>query len=141
MNHKDRGYSAIHMWIRYHYDKTGECSQCHKIKPTEWALRKGKEHARNIEHYIELCISCHRLYDYTDEQKEKLRANRLGKPFSPNWKAVSATKNGVVRRFSSLTLAAQTFGIDKRSISNAALGKQRTAGGYEWAFINSLKSI
>jgi nitrate/TMAO reductase-like tetraheme cytochrome c subunit len=141
MNHKDRGYSAIHMWLRFHYDKTGECSQCHKTKPTEWALRKGKEHTCNIEHYLELCISCHRLYDYTDEQKAKLRAKRLGKPFKPNWKAVRATKSGSTLSFPSVTKASEYFNTDKDYISAALRGRQKTAAGYEWQFIGSILNV
>lgn len=32
-------------------------------KRYEWALRKGHEYSRNIKDYLQLCPSCHRLYD------------------------------------------------------------------------------
>ena len=38
----------------------------------------------------------------------------------------------VVRQFSSVAEAAETLGINKYSIKDAARGKQKTAGGYRW---------
>mgnify|MGYP001579767579 CR=1 FL=1 len=34
-----------------------------KSKCFEWALIKGKKHDHNIKNYMQLCKSCHRIYD------------------------------------------------------------------------------
>ena len=61
-------YSTIHSWNNLHHPKTGTCSHCGKReKRHEWALIHGKEHARDISHYIELCKRCHIKYDRNEE--------------------------------------------------------------------------
>jgi hypothetical protein len=59
----DAGYSAIHMWLRQHIEKSGVCQHCKKkTKKTEFANISGK-YRRSISDYLELCHSCHTLYD------------------------------------------------------------------------------
>lgn len=65
-------YITIHSWNNIKYPKTKICSYCGVFgKRTEWALRKGMEHAKGIENYIELCKKCHIAYDRTAEWIEK----------------------------------------------------------------------
>ena len=56
-------YSYIHEWNQKNHPKTGICVTCNVAGKTEWALKQGKEHARGIKNYLELCIKCHRNYD------------------------------------------------------------------------------
>ena len=56
-------YQAIHRWLRLYCLKSPVCKHCKKDTRTEWALIKGKEHAREKGNYMELCSSCHNKYD------------------------------------------------------------------------------
>jgi hypothetical protein len=60
-------YRNIHYWIRTKFGKASKCEftkTCKgKSKTYDWALKKGCEHARKRENYIELCKSCHAIYD------------------------------------------------------------------------------
>ena len=63
-------YAAIHLWVRRHKPRTGICSQCgsqpvprgrNKVG-TNFANLSG-EYRRDLDDYVELCVSCHRLMD------------------------------------------------------------------------------
>ena len=64
-------YNKIHNWIRYNYGKAIKCSFCdgNNAKRFEWALLKGCSYEKRIENYIQLCPSCHRKYDYTEDMR------------------------------------------------------------------------
>jgi len=83
-------YHRVHQWIAYHYGKASKCENkdCTFKNPKryEWALIKGNEYEKNINNFMQLCCSCHRKYDYTDEHRKKLSLAKLGKP--PNNKGV-----------------------------------------------------
>ena len=74
---KKAGYTAFHQWV---FRKRGRASKCENpickypkkntrgkimYSPSryEWALIKGKKHDHNCKNYMQLCPSCHRLYD------------------------------------------------------------------------------
>jgi hypothetical protein len=68
-NHKgwkgdDVGYGALHVWIHRHWGKADHCENCHVVgaKKYEWS-NKGI-YDRNPENWVQLCTSCHRLFDY-----------------------------------------------------------------------------
>jgi len=55
-------YKNVHGWLRYHHGKANKCQNPNckgKSIKYEYALKKGLEHARNINHYMELCKVCH----------------------------------------------------------------------------------
>ena len=58
------GYVAVHIWMVKHLGKASHCSfnPTHKAKRFEWA-NKYHSVSRNIEDYIQLCPSCHRIFD------------------------------------------------------------------------------
>lgn len=69
-------YDGYHKWIKRVFGKAEECqnSSCFYprklvhgvlVKPTRyhWALIRGKRYEKKRENYIQLCPSCHRLYD------------------------------------------------------------------------------
>jgi hypothetical protein len=65
-------YSTIHWWNNKNYSKSGICKHCGITgKRTEWALKKGKNHSRGIQNYIELCKRCHIKYDKTEAWTKK----------------------------------------------------------------------
>lgn len=61
-----KGYAETHMWLRYHYGKADHCDNknCkNKYKIFQWAKLKDKKYERKRENFIQLCQSCHQLYD------------------------------------------------------------------------------
>lgn len=58
------GYVAKHMWLNKHFGKANHCdfNSAHIAKRYEWANLDGK-YSRKREGYIQLCPSCHRLFD------------------------------------------------------------------------------
>lgn len=62
---EDAGIKPKHAWVKRHKGKAKECTQCDKTSEThqiDWANIDHK-YKRNLDDYIELCRSCHRLYD------------------------------------------------------------------------------
>jgi hypothetical protein len=62
----DVGYNALHHWVRKYGTKTGHCSHCGREGYTEWANVSG-EYRRDLDDFIELCVSCHRIFDGEEE--------------------------------------------------------------------------
>lgn len=60
-------YNRIHYWIRSRYGVASKCEfieTCNrKSKSYDWALKKGCSHTKDVENYIQLCKSCHAIYD------------------------------------------------------------------------------
>lgn len=56
------GYQAIHIWIRKHLKRKGECARCNRHGYTEFANISG-EYLRDVDDYIELCRTCHKEFD------------------------------------------------------------------------------
>lgn len=98
---KIKHYDAIHLWLKYHYGKADHCvnPECpKKSKNYQWALKKGKTYEKNRDNFFQLCCSCHSKYDFTEEQREHLRAIKKGKKLHPNaYKALSKKLKGVPR--------------------------------------------
>lgn len=61
-------HGLLHSWIRRTYGRAKKCSNhnCRGSPTFHWALRTNKKYERNIKNYIELCASCHNLYDYKE---------------------------------------------------------------------------
>lgn len=58
------GYQAMHRWIRLERPYTRICGRCGKTDcHTEYANVSG-EYRRQVEDWIELCVSCHRQMDW-----------------------------------------------------------------------------
>lgn len=59
----DAGIKTIHAWVYRHKKKPLECELCGRDnKPLEWANIDHK-YKRNLDDYMAVCRSCHRLYD------------------------------------------------------------------------------
>ncbi|MEK6879365.1 MAG: hypothetical protein AABY22_07155 [Nanoarchaeota archaeon] len=68
------GYEALHKWLRRIYGNANKCENpdCKSIVKTyEYALLKRKKYERKRENFWQLCRSCHRKYDYTEETRKK----------------------------------------------------------------------
>ena len=60
------GYHGVHAWLRRHFGNASICEgmDCRQNSSEyNWALIKGKRHERKRENYMQLCRSCHALYD------------------------------------------------------------------------------
>ena len=75
-------YFNIHQWISRHYGKAYKCENIdcmHEFsKRYEWALINGMQHKRDINNYIQLCASCHRKYDFTEEIRQNISNAKKG---------------------------------------------------------------
>lgn len=64
-------YFIIHQWIIKNYGRAVKCEShlCNKKSQNyEWALVKGCAYEKDISHFKQLCVSCHRIYDMTHEK-------------------------------------------------------------------------
>lgn len=74
-------YWAIHYWIRKNRGQANKCVTCGKSNTeTEvwWANISG-EYKKDLNDYEQLCCSCHRKKDYTDEWRKKISIVTSGK--------------------------------------------------------------
>jgi hypothetical protein len=149
-----REYLDIHLWLIKNYGKANHCEYCNKpAKRFEWALLKENSHEYNVKNYIQLCPSCHRKYDVTEESKIKRKewwknhpevaknfkmpaSNllRRGEHHSAK-KIISIDKNGITEYFPSLTSAYDKYGYKLSSLSACLRGKNKTSHGKKWEFI------
>lgn len=72
-------YSAFHKWLSRNHKKKGGCQHCGSTRFLEWALKKGKMHGHDVERYLTLCSSCHKIYDYTDARRDRLSQVMTGR--------------------------------------------------------------
>ncbi len=58
------GYQSLHCWVRRHKGTPQVCEYCGETekKKYEWA-NKSHKYLRNLNDWIRLCTSCHRLLD------------------------------------------------------------------------------
>lgn len=70
-----RHYDKVHQWLKRNFPHSNKCEMpgctTHGLR-IEWALLKGKTYEKLRENFWELCASCHRKYDWTKEQSEKI---------------------------------------------------------------------
>lgn len=80
-----RKYDAVHHWIKRNYGKATKCEMLNCISETrkEWSLKKGFEYDFDINNFWQLCASCHRKYDWTEEQTRKLSEIMKKRVFTP----------------------------------------------------------
>ena len=61
---KFNGYHTIHEWNRRNFVRPDACEHCgEKGKRCQWALKAGRQHCRDRNSYLNLCSSCHSIYD------------------------------------------------------------------------------
>lgn len=149
----NKEYFRIHNWLSYHHGKANKCENenCKSVSPKrfEWALLKGKDYEKNRNNYIMLCPSCHRKYDITIEQRNKMSQSAKGKKISGVTKdRISASlknKNNTpiikknllgefIEEYESVSIAAYKNNILQSSISNCLIGKSNTSGGFLWHY-------
>lgn len=121
-------YSGIHKWLCRNIPKLGECKFCKLETKTEWALKKGKKHAKDKKHYIELCRKCHFKYDW-DEEKRKVQVQIAINMSKKTSVPIYCVETG--KKYLSISEAVRETGIT--SIGHC-LRKSKTgiAGGLHW---------
>lgn len=62
------GYSGLHKWVKRHKGSPKHCLICSKKKSLQWANIDHK-YRRNLDDYIPLCSSCHKLFDIKNNKK------------------------------------------------------------------------
>lgn len=78
-------YSSVHYYLKSKYGVAQKCEskKCKKISTTfQWAKIKGKEYDFKRKNFKQLCVSCHTLYDATEEKSGKLVKANIGKVIS-----------------------------------------------------------
>lgn len=75
-------YFHFHKWLKDNFGKANKCENINcsfkNPKRFEWSLLKGKKYQRKRENFWQLCASCHRKYDYTEEQRIKCSTSHKG---------------------------------------------------------------
>lgn len=60
---EDAGYSSKHKWIHRHIGKASQCEFCGKTGDwIDWANKSGL-YKRELTDWMQLCRSCHKVYD------------------------------------------------------------------------------
>jgi len=124
-----REYDRLHKRIFIRYGPASKCESetCSSKNPKrfEWALKKGRQYSDDPDDYLQLCPSCHRKYDFTEEYREKLSmANRGQNSHKTKLKdkdvldIYDLMNGGVTNK----EIAAM-YGMDSSSISNIRTGK------------------
>lgn len=74
-------YYRIHHWLRRFYGKACKCQHpdcTGKSDKYEWALNNDFEYDFKVENFLQMCTSCHRNYDMTQEKKDNISKARTG---------------------------------------------------------------
>jgi hypothetical protein len=131
---KDR----THAWINRKYPKTGVCQNpdCEKIlcRRTEYANLCNHKYTKDIKDYMEMCTSCHKKYDMTEERTEKTASYNRGKSAWWNAIPVKATTEEITLEFLSTREAEKILGISNTAIVNCLKGRAKTSGGFNWSY-------
>jgi hypothetical protein len=136
---KEKEYFRIHNWLSYHHGKANKCENesCESVNPKryEWALLKGKDYAKDRNNYIMLCPSCHRIYDYTDKQKQKQSLAKKGiEPKNKICVYQYTLDNVFVKKHDSFTEAAKEVGGIPTAFSALKRGRLKTYKKFIWKF-------
>lgn len=139
-------YAQVHYWMYANFGLATRCESvtCNgKHKKYEWALVRGMKYEKKRENFIMLCISCHRKYDMTDRQRQKMREGKLGSKQTMETKLKRAKKHykiteqydlqgNFLNRFESRKDAIKATGALGNGIGAVIAGRQKTAGGFIW---------
>jgi hypothetical protein len=128
-----RKYQRVHYWLYEKYGKANHCEndETHKSFRFEWANISDK-YLKNKNDWKQLCVSCHRKMDYTEEQRERTRRVNRGNKYH-NIKIKQYDKDGkFIKEWRSSMEVKRKLHILHTSISNVLAGKAKTAGGFIW---------
>jgi hypothetical protein len=129
-------YIYVHVWLKKNHGKASKCEICHNPgKNYNWALKKGCEYEKRLENFIQLCVSCHRKYDYNEEVVRRITQKISNKP-RPN-RYVSVIRIGLEgdkKEYESIMRAAHENNMLRSAIANCLSKRSKIAGGYKWVY-------
>lgn len=132
-------YFNIHQWIVRHYGKAAKCENddCKSSsKKYEWALLKGKNHERNVSNYIQLCVSCHRNYDFTETKRKNMSLAKL-RGTKNDKSIIRIDANGNKTTYRSVSEASRLSGTSVGMIYHLLRNKQPK---YQWKKLTKSKT-
>lgn len=130
-------YCAVHNWIKRHFGKAIKCEsvECkNKSTSFEWALRKNFLYEKSINNFIQLCVPCHRKYDYSGVNKKAVlvafEKGRIGRKRP----VIKFNINGEeLGRYESVSSAAKEHGCAHTSILDAIKSNTKVHG-FKWQY-------
>lgn len=91
-------YQAVHRWLRRKYGRAFLCENpdCKgKSKNYGWALKRSCVYERKRDNFMQMCKSCHSIYDMTEEYLERIRGKtNLSRE---HYDRISAAMRGIPR--------------------------------------------
>lgn len=130
-------YIKVHNWLNNEYGKANKCEICKKDKPNyHWALKNGMEYDFNKDNFIQLCVSCHRKYDYNEDVAKRISETLKKLPPRENRyiPIIKIDLNGLSTEYSGISVAAKENHILRTSILNCLSGRSKSAGGHRWIY-------
>lgn len=133
-------YRTVHNWLNRHYGKAALCENSNCLKTStafEWALKKGYQYAKKKDNFLQLCTSCHRKYDFSENCRAVIKENFK--------KGRQARKKPVIKLdaggkqlciYESVAKAAKEIGCAHPSILKA-ISRQTKVRGFKWQWHNS----
>jgi len=125
----EREYNRIHAWLKREYGKADYCesARCNKKSNSyHWALKKGHEHIKERDAYIQLCPSCHKIYDMNNKTKEKMSLAKSGEKH-PMAKLTKQKVNNIRLRYLfgnvKKLILAQQYGVCWHTIHYILIGR------------------
>lgn len=147
---KTKHYANVHAFINRKFGKASKCENEHctfeKPKRFEWALRNGREYSKNPDDYMQLCVSCHRKYDFTETKRERMSASQTGKKKidfqgKGHFRSKPITQfdldGNIVREWESINRCSVETGLYKQSILNCLSGKMHQTKGSTFKWYNT----
>lgn len=148
----DKNYKNCHAYINRHYGKATKCENldCTYQNPKrfEWALIKGKIYSKDINDYLQLCPSCHRKYDFTEEKrinmsnahKGKIRLNQRGNKNNKSKPIEQFNLDGqFIKHWESVSMCAKELNIHRSNIFSNLKGNISQTKGFIFKWYNQNK--
>lgn len=90
----------IHGWLKKTYGKASCCERCNTkiVRRYQWALKKGCMYEYDIDNFMQLCASCHKKYDMTDETRAKISAAMKQRMVSSETRAKISASTSAFRK-------------------------------------------
>ena len=125
-NENSKGHPSWNKGIHLTEETKRKISDAHKgIHHTEETKKKMSEALKGHE-------SAFKGHKHTEEAKKKISDIHKNRPDQS--KSVLCVETNTI--YPSVSEACRQTGVDRGSISSACTGRQKTAGGYHWKYIN-----
>lgn len=141
-------YGQIHDFLRRKFIKKGVCEHCKERgrKRYEVALIQGRNYSFNLNDYIELCVPCHRKYDFTDQMRLNYQKAQSGRtPWNKGLNGaetrtnkpvakINPVDNSIVKIYNSILEASKEMNCSQSGIVEASSGKRKNGicFGFKW---------